>query len=101
MIFFKSVARVYFVVAILVTTATLVVTQCMAEKAAAKKVSFSTSDGGRVQALLWGAGTHGVVLAHGAIFNKESWNAQSELLAKKGFSSIGDRFSRLWRIAAR
>jgi pimeloyl-ACP methyl ester carboxylesterase len=38
-----------------------------------RDVSFPTADGGRVDADLYGSGTTGVVFAHGAIFNKQSW----------------------------
>lgn len=70
----------------------LVANSCIAQKAAVKEVSFRTSDDGRVHALLYGEGTHGVVLAHGAIFNKESWSKQSELFAKKGFRVLAIDF---------
>jgi pimeloyl-ACP methyl ester carboxylesterase len=55
-------------------------------------VSFATSDGGRVFGLLYGAGHHAVVLAHGAVFNKESWSEQSKLLAGKGLRVLAIDF---------
>ena len=57
-----------------------------------REVSFLTSDGGRVFASLYGVGDHGVVLAHGAVFNKESWAEQSELLMEKGFRVLAIDF---------
>ncbi len=39
------------------------------------EVSFETSDGGTIFANLYGEGDHTVILAHGAVFNKESWHA--------------------------
>ena len=57
-----------------------------------REVSFATSDGGRVFANLYGTGDHGVVLAHGAIFNKESWAKQSEQLAAKGYRVLAIDF---------
>ena len=58
----------------------------------AREVSFATSDGGRIFALLEGAGDHAVVLAHGAIFDKESWTEQSKLLAEKGLQVLAIDF---------
>jgi type 1 glutamine amidotransferase/dienelactone hydrolase len=49
------------------------------------RVSFPTPDGGVVHAELYGRGDRGVVLAHGARFNKESWEKQAHVLAKAGF----------------
>ena len=57
-----------------------------------REVSFPTSDGGRVFASLYGDGDHAVVLAHGAVFNKESWGDQSVLLMKKGFRVLAIDF---------
>lgn len=37
------------------------------------EVSFATADGGEIHALLYGSGDHAVVLAHGMVFDKESW----------------------------
>ena len=70
----------------------LILNSCCAEKVPVKDVSFPTSDNGQIHALLYGTGSHGVVLAHGAIFNKESWAKQSELLAKKGFQVLAIDF---------
>jgi pimeloyl-ACP methyl ester carboxylesterase len=55
-------------------------------------VSFPTDDGGRVFANLYGKGDHGIVLAHGARFNKESWETQAEALAKAGFRVLAIDF---------
>lgn len=48
-------------------------------------VSFATEDGGIVYADVYGAGRHGVVLAHGGRFTKESWADQAQVLAQDGF----------------
>jgi hypothetical protein len=45
--------------------------------AAQTSVSFPTEDGGLIYADLYGTGDQGVVLAHGARFNKERWNKQA------------------------
>jgi pimeloyl-ACP methyl ester carboxylesterase len=47
-------------------------------------VSFETADGGRIVADLYGQGTDAVVLAHGAVFNKESWAPFAGALAERG-----------------
>ena len=60
--------------------------------AAFREVNFKTSDGGRIHANLYGDGPHGVVLAHGAVFNKESWHAQAEHLADAGLRVLAIDF---------
>jgi alpha/beta superfamily hydrolase len=50
-----------------------------------RTVSFGTSDGGVVGALVYGEGPRALVLVHGGRFDKESWSAQAPLLAKAGF----------------
>ena len=57
----------------------------LATQVAVQTISFPTEDGGRVCADLYGQGTHGVVLAHGGRFNKESWREQAQILDAKGF----------------
>jgi len=57
-----------------------------------REVSFGCSDGGRVYANLYGSGDHGVVLAHGAVFDKESWTQQSRQLAEEGFRVLAIDF---------
>jgi len=59
---------------------------------APQAVSFPTSDGGRVHADLYGAGDHGVVLAHGGRFNKESWKEQAVVLAGAGYRVLAIDF---------
>jgi pimeloyl-ACP methyl ester carboxylesterase len=55
-------------------------------------VSFPTEDGGLVHGTLYGAGERGVVLAHGGQFNKESWEAQADVLAKAGYRALAFDF---------
>ncbi|GMQ80590.1 MAG: alpha/beta hydrolase [Rhodothermia bacterium] len=55
-------------------------------------VSFSTQDGGMVYADEYGEGDHAVVLAHGARFNKESWETQARALKKAGFRVVAIDF---------
>jgi esterase/lipase len=56
------------------------------------QVSFETADGGKVNANLYGNGDHAVVLAHGKIFNKESWHNLARHLASKGFQALAIDF---------
>lgn len=49
-----------------------------------RHVSFPTQDGGLVHADVYGDGARGVVLAHGARFDKESWEKQALALAGEG-----------------
>jgi pimeloyl-ACP methyl ester carboxylesterase len=60
--------------------------------AAAQTISFPTEDGGRICADLYGQGTHGVVLAHGGRFTKESWREQAQVLSTKGFRVLAIDF---------
>ena len=55
-------------------------------------VSFPSADGGRVDADLYGSGTHAVVFAHGAAFNKQSWAALAEKMAAHGFRALAIDF---------
>lgn len=59
---------------------------------ATKLVSFPTRDGGLVYANLYGSGERCVVLAHGARFNKESWEPQAQALADAGFRVLAIDF---------
>ena len=49
------------------------------------EVSFPAADGGIVWADLYGTGNRAVVLAHGARFDKDSWEKQAVILAQAGF----------------
>lgn len=55
-------------------------------------ISFPTQDGGIVYADVYGTGDHGVVLAHGGRFTRESWAAQARALAKAGFRVVAIDF---------
>jgi hypothetical protein len=56
--------------------------------AAQQAISFSTEDGGRVCADLYGQGTRAVVLAHGGRFNKESWRDQARALVERFLNNV-------------
>jgi len=55
-------------------------------------VSFPTPDGGMVYADRYGSGPRGVVLAHGARFDRSSWAAQATVLARAGFRILAIDF---------
>lgn len=55
-------------------------------------VSFKTDDGGIIHADYYPAGTTAVVLAHGAIFNKESWRELAEHLVSGDISTLAIDF---------
>ncbi len=57
-----------------------------------REVYFNTADGGIVYANLYGSGEIGVVLAHGAVFNKESWDPLARKLAEKGYMVLAIDF---------
>jgi len=67
-------------------------TAAFARPADFREVSFETSDGARVHANLYGEGERAVVLAHGAVFNKESWEQQAKRLSDQGLQVLAIDF---------
>lgn len=61
-------------------------------QAKSETVYFDTVDGAHIEATLSGAGTHGVVLAHGGQFTKSSWNKQVRILNDAGFRTLAINF---------
>ncbi len=57
-----------------------------------QSVSFVTTDGGEIYANYFHAGPIAVVLAHGAIFNKESWQGLIEDLLENNISVLSIDF---------
>ena len=57
-----------------------------------REVSFPTSDGGVIFANLYGEGAHAVLLAHGAVFDKQSWDAVARQLAAAGYRVLAIDF---------
>ena len=56
-------------------------------------IGFATEDGGKIEASFFNAGNNtAVVFAHGAIFNKESWNFLAEAFQHKGVSALSIDF---------
>ena len=80
--------------ALLLILAALPCDALRADDAAARfrEVSFETSDGGTVFANLYGDGDRAVVLAHGAVFDKESWHDQAVVLAGGGMRVLAIDF---------
>jgi len=52
---------------------------------APRPVVFATQDGAAIEADLYGSGSDAVVLAHGAVFDKESWIPLATALNSAGF----------------
>jgi pimeloyl-ACP methyl ester carboxylesterase len=57
-----------------------------------ERVSFPTTDGGRIVGDVYGAGERGLVLAHGGRFDKESWAKQAKAFAAAGFRVLAIDF---------
>lgn len=57
-----------------------------------RDVSFPSADGGLVDADLYGTGARGVVFAHGAVFNKQSWAPLAGIIAARGFRALAIDF---------
>jgi pimeloyl-ACP methyl ester carboxylesterase len=64
----------------------------MAVTTLAGEVQFPAQDGGVVYADVYGAGPRGVVLAHGARFDKASWKKEATELAEAGFRVVAIDF---------
>ena len=57
-----------------------------------QSVTLHAKDGGIIQGDLYGAGSRGVVLAHGGRFNKGSWTKQARTLEQAGFRVLAIDF---------
>ncbi len=57
-----------------------------------QSVSFTTDDGAKIFANYYPSGKHAVILAHGAIFNKESWEELSSELSRNNLSVLAIDF---------
>lgn len=64
------------------------------------EVSFPTADGGEIHALVYGDAEHAVVLAHGAVFDKESWEPLARPLADSGLKVLAIDFRGYGRSSA-
>ena len=56
------------------------------------EVSFAAADGGTVFAHLYEAGPEGVILAHGGVFDKESWTDLAGRLRRAGLTVLAIDF---------
>ncbi len=57
-----------------------------------EEISFATADGGTVYANLYGDGQHAVLLGHGAVFDKESWDGLAQDLSAVGHQVLAIDF---------
>ncbi len=57
-----------------------------------EEISYSSADGGTVYGNLYGAGQHAVLLAHGAVFDKESWDGLAQELSAAGYQVLAIDF---------
>jgi esterase/lipase len=57
-----------------------------------EEVTFTTRDGGTIHANLYGSGSHALLLAHGAVFDKESWHDQAVALSDQGLRVLAIDF---------
>jgi alpha/beta superfamily hydrolase len=57
-----------------------------------EEISYQTDDGATIVANLYGDGDHAVLLAHGMVFDKESWHAQALALAAAGYRALAIDF---------
>jgi len=62
------------------------------QRGSIRTVTFPSSDGGTVEGDLYGSGTRGVVLAHGAVFDKSSWDKFAESLSSEGLQVLAINF---------
>ena len=57
-----------------------------------REISYQTSDGGVIFGNLYGQGSHAVLLGHGAVFDKESWDHLARRLAAEGHTALAIDF---------
>ena len=83
----------YIFILVMSTTIVTKISYSQTKKEEFKLVNFKTEDGGTIEASLFEGGKDlGVIFAHGAIFNKESWYFLCEKLQAKGVSSLSIDF---------
>lgn len=57
-----------------------------------REISYPTADGGVIFGNLYGEGPHAVLLGHGAVFDKESWDDLARRLAAEGHQALAVDF---------
>jgi pimeloyl-ACP methyl ester carboxylesterase len=57
-----------------------------------EEISYATADGGLIVGNIYGDGQHAVLLAHGAIFDKESWHDFALILSARGYKVLAIDF---------
>lgn len=65
---------------------------CLSLDLSAKEVSFTTEDQATIYAEYQKRGTHAILLAHGAIFNKASWGKFEQALLEQNYSVLAIDF---------
>ena len=65
---------------------------CSSLVVSAKEVNFNTNDSATIYAELQKRGSHAVLLAHGAIFNKESWGEFEQQLLDNNYTVLAIDF---------
>lgn len=70
----------------------LILCVCFSLNLSAKEVSFTTDDQATVYAEFKKRGSHAVLLAHGAIFNKESWGKFEQALLEQNYTVLAIDF---------
>lgn len=58
------------------------------KRVASRELTFPSPDGGQVSGDLYGSGKHGVVLAHGRIFDKSTWRPLANRLVQEGLVAL-------------
>jgi pimeloyl-ACP methyl ester carboxylesterase len=85
-----------FIILLVIPPLCLLLIACAGEEAqeagAMQEVSFKTADGGEIFANLYGRAKHAVVLVHGKIFDKESWEPFATELFEKGYRVLAIDF---------
>jgi predicted alpha/beta hydrolase len=79
-------------VAVCLATLTPLAAAPAAAQEAPAAVTYPTADGGTIHAELYGEGSHVVLLAHGRIFNNESWEPLARQLEIAGYRVLAIDF---------
>ena len=58
----------------------------------AETIRYDAAEGGRIEADLYPGGAHGVLLAHGKVFDKDSWAERATGLQGAGYTVLAPNF---------
>ena len=85
--------KTYFIVLLFCSSVMSFALQASKNQETFKLITYSTEDGGTIEASLFeGKKDFVVIFAHGAVFNKESWYFLAEKLQSKGVASLSIDF---------